>query len=75
MNRRPVLRVLGVVTAAVGVAMLPAAGIAAWDRSADLVPLLLSAALTVAVGLVLMLTTRGTSDLRIKDEFAVVTFG
>ncbi len=75
MNPRAVLRVLGVLVAAVGVAMLPSAVFALVDRSRDLVPFLVSAAIAMAVGFGLVTGTRGRVDLSVKDGFAIVTFG
>jgi len=74
MNPRPVLRVLGFLLVATGAGMLPAAAIAIFDGSHDLVPLLLSAGISAAVGVLLMLTTRGRTDLGVRDGFAIVTF-
>jgi trk system potassium uptake protein TrkH len=75
MNRRSVQRVLGVLLASIGVFILPAAGFAFADRTSDLFPLLLSAGISLAVGLALLAGTRGKVDLTVKDGFAIVTFG
>ena len=75
MNQRAVLRVLGFIVLAVGVAMLLPAAVALAYGGADFVPLLLSASFPVLVGAVVLATTRGSADLRIKDGFAIVTFG
>ena len=75
MNRRVVLRVLGVLLAAIGAAMLPAAVFALVDGSYDLPALLLSAGISLFTGLALVLGLRGKTDLGVRDGFAIVTFG
>ncbi|MFQ5599975.1 MAG: TrkH family potassium uptake protein [Candidatus Krumholzibacteriia bacterium] len=75
MNHRAVLRVLGFIAMAAGAAMLPPAGLAWLDGSADFLPLLISAGIQLVSGLVVLITTSGSVDLRIKDGFAIVTFG
>lgn len=75
MNPRSILRVVGVVVFAIGVAMIPAAVIAGLDGTADFVPLLISAGSALAVALLLVLGTRGKTDLSIKDGFFIVSAG
>ena len=75
MNPRAVLRVLGVVVAAVGVAMLPSAVFALVDGTRDLVPFLISAGVSLAAGFGLVAGTRGRVDLGVRDGFAIVSFG
>ena len=41
----------------------------------DAVAILLSAGITVGTGLLLWVSTRGGSDIRVRDGFAIVTFG
>ncbi len=74
MNRRAVLRVLGFIVLAVGLAMLLPCLMAAADGGRDLVAFLISAAIPIVLGVVLLGTTRGSVDLRLKDGFAIVTF-
>jgi trk system potassium uptake protein TrkH len=75
MNRRAVLRVLGVIVLAVGLAMLPSVILSAVDGTTDLVPFLISSLLPVGIGVIMLRATRGHIDLRIRDGFAIVTFG
>jgi trk system potassium uptake protein TrkH len=75
MNTRAVIRVLGVIVLAVGLAMLPSVLLAAIDGTQDLVPFLISSLLPIIVGVVVLRVTRGMIDLRIRDGFAIVTFG
>jgi trk system potassium uptake protein TrkH len=75
MNPRAVLRVLGALVAAVGIAMVPSAAFAFVDHGRDLVAFLISAGASIAVGFGLMFMTRGRVDLGVKDGFAIVTFG
>jgi trk/ktr system potassium uptake protein len=73
MNRRSILRVLGVISSAIGLAMLPSV-VLAW-RDGELLPWVIAAAMPLVFGIVVLYVTRGPVDLRIKDGFAVVTFG
>jgi trk system potassium uptake protein TrkH len=75
MNQRAVFRVLGFICMAIGIAMLPSAGLAWLDGGADLVAMLLSSGIPFLSGVVLLLVTRGSVDLRVKDGFAIVSFG
>lgn len=75
MNQRAVLRVLGFIVLAIGVAMLIPAGLAWFDGGPELVPFLIAATIPVVAGSLLLVTTRGSVDLRVKDGFAIVTFG
>jgi trk system potassium uptake protein TrkH len=75
MNNRAVLRVLGFILVVVGVAMLPPLVVAAFQHTRGMLPLLVSSAIPTVLGTVLLFTTRGKVDLRIKDGFAIVTLG
>jgi trk system potassium uptake protein TrkH len=75
MNYRAVVRVLGFMALAVGAAMLVPTALALFDGSGDFVGLLISAAIPIVVGGVGLLRTRGNADLRVKEGFAIVTFG
>ena len=75
MNYRAVLRVLGFILVVIGVAMLPPLVLAAFQHTRGMLPLLVSSAIPVTIGGVLLATTRGKVDLRIKDGFAIVTLG
>ena len=77
MNNRAILRVLGFIIIAVGLAMLPAAILSIFqDHPIEQTALFVSAAVPILIGLVVLLLTRGESvDLKIKDGFAVTTFG
>ena len=75
MNRRAVFRVVGFILVTVGVAMLMPIGVAVFFHSSDLVSLLISALIPMVLGLVILLGTRGRADLRVRDGFAIVTFG
>ena len=75
MNWRAILRILGFLAMAIGVAMLPAGALAWLDHSADFGAFVVAAGIPLLCGLVLLLTTRGSADLRVKDGYAIVSFG
>ena len=75
MNTGIIGRVLGFILLFVGMFMaLPA--LFAWHYGGgDLVPILISSALTVAIGGSLILLFRARGELMLRDSFAVVTLG
>jgi len=76
MNLRAVSRVLGFLAAAIGTSILPSVILAIVQGTSDALPLALSAALPLILGVATLLATRGGHvDLGIKDGFAIVTFG
>jgi len=75
MHARVVIRVVGVIVLVVGLAMIPSLVLAGVDRTPDFIAFLVSSALPIIIGSVVLLTTRGSIDLRARDGFAIVTFG
>ena len=75
MNGRAILRVLGFIILVTGVAMLPCLLVAWIDGSRDVTAFLASAAAPILLGITLLAMTPGAADLRVRDGFAVVTFG
>ena len=76
MNQRAWLRVLGFISVAIGFAMLPCAVLGLIDGDRDFVPFLVSACIPIVVGVATLVLTRGGGiDLKIRDGFAIVTFG
>jgi trk system potassium uptake protein TrkH len=75
MNYRSILRVLGFMSVADGVAMLPSAALAFADRGAELGAILLSSAIPIAIGVAVLIRTRGEVSLRVREGFAIATFG
>lgn len=75
MNYRVILQVLGFILFALGLALLPPVVLALIDRTFDLFGLAVSAAICLGVGGALLVTMRGEADLRLREGFAIVTFG
>ncbi|NNF07006.1 MAG: TrkH family potassium uptake protein, partial [Candidatus Eisenbacteria bacterium] len=76
MKIRAVIRVMGFIAVAVGIALLAPIGLAFYQNSPDLKSLLFSSAIPLLLGLAALVTTRGGRvDLGTKDGFAIVTFG
>jgi len=73
----PVLSVLGFIICAVGIAMLAAALFAFYFDEQDLQPILISALISIAIGVFLMVFMRRLEreELRAREGFAIVTFG
>ena len=75
MNYRVVVRVLGFIAAAIGVAMIPSAILAWVEHSIDRYAFLISASIPIAAGAFVLALTRGQKvDLRIREGFAITTF-
>jgi len=74
-NPRGVLHAIGAVVVFVGVAMIAPYVVAVRAGGPDATALAISCAVTVAGGTLLILATRGSFDLGIRDAFGVVTFG
>ena len=75
MNGRGVLNAVGALVVFVGVAMLAPLGVALHYGQGDARAFGISAAATVAAGVLIFLLTRGSSDLGVRDGFGVVGFG
>lgn len=75
MSPRGVLHAIGAVVVFVGVAMLAPLGVSLAHGGPDVLAFAISCAVTVAAGALLILATRGSFDLGIRDAFAVVAFG
>ena len=75
MNPRGVLHAIGAVVVFVGVAMLAPIGVSLHYGPVDLAPLAIACAITIGAGVLLLLLTRGSFDLGIRDAFGVVAFG
>ncbi len=78
MNARFVLHALGWLNVGLGIAMIPALGWALAANGPDSWALAWSALIAVALGLAMVLATRGTFDgneLRHRDGFAIVALG
>ncbi|MCA9728280.1 MAG: TrkH family potassium uptake protein [Candidatus Eisenbacteria bacterium] len=75
MNYRVILRVLGFIVLAVGVAIVPAALLSLIDHTFDRLALGLSSVICIGTGLGVLISTRGELDLRIREGFAIVSFG
>lgn len=68
-------RFFGLLSVVVGAAMLPAAGLAYRDGSADLAALLGTAAVAIAVGLFLSPRLRVDKEIRLRDGYSMVAGG
>lgn len=56
--------------------MIPCASLGLIDRGDDFVPFLIAGCVPIVAGLITLILTRGREiDLRIRDGFAIVTFG
>ena len=75
MHARAVIRVVGVIIFAVGLAMIPSTILAAIDGTPDFLPFLVSSVLPVVISAVVLRTTPGRVDLSARDGFGIVTFG
>lgn len=75
MRHRVIIRVLAFIATAVGAAMTPPAVLALVDGTDDAVPLLISSAIALAIGSVLLASTRGKVELQTRDGFLIVTLG
>lgn len=75
MNFRSVLAIEGTLLIFLGLFMLLPAGFSLYYRGDDLTAILISAGISVAVGLALRLGFRLNGDLRIKDSYATVSLG
>lgn len=75
MNPRGVIRVLGVLLIATGLAMLLSAGVSALYRDGDFQAMLTASGITLVAGVLMVVTVREKVELGIKDGFATVTFG
>ncbi len=70
---RHTIHVVGLVVAVVGVAMAISGGVALIYRGPDVVPLLLSGAIAIAIGVVGNRLTTFTGDLTIRESYLIVT--
>jgi len=75
MNRRAVLRVLGFLLLVTGGCLLAPAAISHVHDEGDAWSFLVAAVAGLVLGGTLLLTTRGAPDVRVREGFAVVTFG
>ncbi len=75
MNFRAVFAIQGLLLIFQGLFMLLPAGFSMHYGGDDLIPILVSAALTMAVGFLLRLLFRFRGELRLRDSFATVSFG
>lgn len=76
MRLQPILSVLGFLLVATGLAMLTALPFTYYFGDSDAAPILLSAAITTGVGLLLWFVfKKGEEELRAREGFAIVTFG
>lgn len=73
----PVLSVLGFIICAVGIAMLAALAFALYYDEPEFQPILISALISISVGVFLMIFMRPPEgeELRAREGFAIVTFG
>ena len=75
MHRKQILNVLGALWIFLGATMLLALPFSIYYGDGDTIAILLSAGITVGAGFLLWVSTRGGSDIRVRDGFAIVTFG
>lgn len=75
MHIRQIINILGALWVFLGAAMFLSVPMAVYYGDGDTFSILLSAAITSGVGFLTWLVTRGESDIRVRDGFAVVTFG
>ncbi|MGB7294104.1 MAG: TrkH family potassium uptake protein [Candidatus Aminicenantales bacterium] len=75
MNFRAVVAIQGLLLVFQGLFMLLPIAFSLNYRDDDVVPILISAGITLAVGLLLRLLGRFQGELRLKDSFATVSFG
>ncbi len=76
MNVRSILYVLGTLLVVTGLAMLLPAGCTLfYDNEGDLIPILLSAAISVGAGFPFWFLFRKNQELNIRDAFFIATFG
>ncbi len=75
MNIKSVLRVLGALLVFEGLFLLLPLGFSLYYNDGDFTALLLSILIIILVGMVLWRVTPGKRELRIREGFAVVTFG
>jgi len=73
----PIISVLGFLILSVGVAMLSALGVSAYYDGTDFNALLISTVVSVGVGVFLMVFMKRLQgeELRVREGFAIVTFG
>ncbi len=77
MRLKPILTVLGFLVFAVGLAMLTAYPVSLYFGGTDALPILLASICTVISGLLLwfVFREREAGELRVREGFAIVTFG
>jgi len=75
MNFRSVFAIQGLLLIFQGVFMLFPVGFSVYYGDDDAAPILISAAITLAVGLLLRFGFRLRGELRLKDSYATVSFG
>jgi len=75
MNFRAVLAIQGLLLIFQGLFMLLPAGFSLYYRGDDLVPILVSAGITLGAGLLLKTLFRFQGELRLKESFATVSLG
>ncbi len=75
MHLKQILNVLGALWIFLGATMLLALPFSIHYGDGDAIAILLSAGITVGTGFLLWVSTRGGSDIRVRDGFAIVTFG
>lgn len=77
MRLKPILTVLGFLVFAVGLAMLTAYPVSLYYEGTDASPILLASICTIACGLLLwfLFRNREADELRVREGFAIVTFG
>ena len=75
MHRKQIFNVLGALWIFLGTTMLLALPFSIYYGDGDTIAILLSAGITIGSGFLLWVTTRGGSDIRVRDGFAIVTFG
>ena len=73
----PIVSVLGFLILSVGIAMLTALPFSLYYQESDFQPLLVSALICIAVGVILMafMKRMEKEELRAREGFAIVTFG
>jgi len=75
MNFRAVFAIQGTLLIFIGLSMLLPLGFSFFYGDQDVVPILISAGITIGVGALLRLLFRFKGELTLKDSFATVSFG
>src|SRR3989339_428434 len=77
MRLKPILTVLGFLVFAVGLAMLTAYPVSLYYEGTDASPILFASVCTIVSGLLLwfLFRNREANELRVREGFAIVTFG